>query len=108
LAHVSTKLPLRQFVITISYITPSEYAFDELALWQRALQEQRDAESSLEEARKGRQHARILELMPQVQTLRTTADLLLAEAVKVMRSFQEMPVITEWLTTGSADSLGID
>ena len=76
----------------MAYMTPSEYAADEIAAWQRALEEQRYAESALAAARRGRKHELILELLPQVHSLRTKADLLLADAVTLMCLFRDARV----------------
>ena len=70
-------------------MTPSEYAADELALWERALRDQRDAESQLEAASLLRNPREMHELRYVVASLRTRADLLLAEAVRVMCAFRD-------------------
>jgi hypothetical protein len=68
----------------------SNYAAEELALWEHALAEQREAEAELDNARSKRLRKRVRELLPQVSALRTRADLLLAEAIKVKCAFREM------------------
>jgi hypothetical protein len=78
-------------------MTPTDYATDELSLWQQALREQRQAEEELDAARRKRRPKRVIELMPVLQALRTRADLLLAEAVKVKCSFTAAKeLITDW------------
>lgn len=84
-------------------MTPGDYAAEKLAMWKRALQEQRDAESALAAARKARKHALILELMPLVDLLRDKADLLLADAVKVQCLLRDQPFPSGWLITGPED-----
>lgn len=80
-------------------MTPTEYAEARIAQWKRALQEQRDVEASLATARKNRNHELILELQPQVESLRTKADLLLADAVKAKSLLGDQFVPSEWLMT---------
>ncbi len=63
-------------------MTPSDYAAEELALWERALAEQRKVERELAAARRARTVAEHYALLRKQQELRTRADLLLAEAVK--------------------------
>ena len=70
-------------------MTPSEFAAVELALWQQALQEQRDAEDKLERARRKGPRAGVFALKSQVEALRIRADLLLAEAVQVQCRFRD-------------------
>ena len=70
-------------------MTPSDYAHEELALWERALQDQREAERGLQNARSERARSRVQELLPQVHALTTRADLLLAEAVRVKCTFRD-------------------
>jgi hypothetical protein len=65
------------------------YAAEELSLWEPALREQRRAEEELDGARRIRRPKLVIELMPVVQALKTRADLLLAEAVKVKYSFRQ-------------------
>jgi hypothetical protein len=59
-----------------------------LAAWEAALQEQRDAERKFAAAHEKEDRQTILALSAEVDALRTRADLLLAEAVKTMRSSQ--------------------
>ena len=81
-------------------MTPVEYAAEKLERWKRALHEQRDCEAALALARKKRNHGLILELMPQVEFLRTKADLLLADAVKAKSLLGDQAFIpSEWLIT---------
>jgi hypothetical protein len=70
-------------------MTPTDYAAAELELWQEALREQRDAEEQLRAHRRGLAFARVLQLRPEVEALRTRSDLLLAEAVKVKCAFRD-------------------
>lgn len=72
-----------------SEITPSEFAIDELALWTRALREQREAEDELDAARAVTGSPLLYELIELVGVLRTRTDLLLAEAVRVMCAFRD-------------------
>jgi hypothetical protein len=76
-------------------MTPSEYAQEELALWEQALREQREVEMQLQEARKARARSRVQELLPQVHALTTRADLLLARAVNVKCTFRDHPFRAE-------------
>lgn len=69
-------------------MSPTDFAAVELALWEQALQEQRDAERKLQEARR-RRRPRIYALLNQVEVLRMRADLLLADAVKVKCTFRD-------------------
>lgn len=68
-------------------MTPSDYAAEELAMWERALREQRKVESALGTERQARTVAEYYSLLDKQQELRTRADLLLAEAVKKKLSF---------------------
>jgi hypothetical protein len=70
-------------------MNPSDYAVEELALWERALQEQRAAEERLGAARSTVAGPAVMELVEQVQVLRTKADLLLAEATRVKCQYRE-------------------
>lgn len=63
-------------------MTPSDYAAEELAMWERALAEQRKVERELAAARRARTVAQHYALLRKQQELRTRADLLLVEAVK--------------------------
>jgi len=63
---------------------PMKYAAEELARWQAALNEQREAERQLQQVRRRGPRAQAAQLLHRVDRLRTRADLLLAEAVGVM------------------------
>lgn len=81
-------------------MTPTEYAQEELSVWERALEEQRAAERELQQARTARAATRVRELLPQVHALATRADLLLAQAVRVKCTFRDneiygAPVVEE-------------
>jgi hypothetical protein len=80
-------------------MTPSDYAQKELQLWEQALQEQRQAEEQLQNARDKGAWARTRELLPQVHALSTRADLLLAEAVKVKCMFRDHTIKGVWAST---------
>lgn len=86
-------------------MTPTDYAHSELATWEQALREQRQAEEQLEAARRQRRHARVLELMPQVQALRIRADLLLADAVMTKCEFSDQRLVTAWVSSTQAHAL---
>jgi hypothetical protein len=60
---------------------PRELAAEELAEWEKALQEQRAAEQQLAAARRTRSHESIYPLHAKVVALTNRADLLLAKAV---------------------------
>jgi hypothetical protein len=79
--------------------TPSDYAAEELAMWEQALREQRSAEDELKAARRSGPPPRVFELLPQVDALRTRADLLLAEAVKVKCTFRDHRTRGAWAGT---------
>jgi hypothetical protein len=68
---------------------PSDFAVEELALWERALQEQREAEERLILARATVAGPALMEMVEQVQELRTKADLLLANAARVKAQYRE-------------------
>ncbi len=80
-------------------MTPTDYAIAELACWEQALQDQREAEAQLSAARQHRRAQRIHELLPQVRALKTRADLLLAEAVKVKCAFRDERFVTAWVSS---------
>lgn len=80
-------------------VTPSDYAVHELALWEQALREQREAEDQLDCARQAGIPARTLELLTQLVQLSERADLLLAEAVKVKCTFRDFTVTGCWAST---------
>lgn len=77
-------------------MTPTDYAVEELSIWEQALRTQREAEAEFDEARRERRPQRVIELMPQLQALRTRTDLLLADAVKVKCSFTEQKFVRAW------------
>lgn len=68
-------------------MTPSDYAAEELALWERALREQREVERELPMARQAKTVVQYYSLLRRQQELRARADLLLVEAVKKKLSF---------------------
>lgn len=68
-------------------------------MWEAALQAQRSVEAELDEARKARSRARVIQLKSQVEALRTHADLLLAEAVKVKCTFRDHNMNGVWAAT---------
>jgi hypothetical protein len=70
-------------------VTPTDFAAEEIALWEQALREQQFVEEVVTAARATRQMARVIELAPEVRALRTRADLLLAEAIKVKCTFRD-------------------
>jgi hypothetical protein len=86
-------------------VTPTDYAHSELATWEQALREQRQAEEQLDAARKQRRPVRVLELMPQVHALRVRADLLLAEAVMAKCEFADQRFVTAWVSSTQAHAL---
>lgn len=91
-------------------MTPNQYASQKLELWKQALHEQRDAEAALAAARRKKRHELILSLIPQVEFLRTKADLLLADAVKARCLLDDEPFLaSEWMITApDASSDGSD
>ena len=68
-------------------MTPSDYAVEELALWEKALKDQRDAERQLAAAKSTRRLDHYRRLLRQVDALRIRAALLLAHAVEVKCAF---------------------
>ena len=70
-------------------MTPSDYAAEELELWEQALQVQRTAEGELDAARVCWQSGEFFALVREVDQLRTRSDLLLAEAVRVKLLFRD-------------------
>lgn len=80
-------------------MTPTEYAAYEISMWEAALQQHRKAERQLESARRTGPRGRVIALLPQVEALRTKADLLLAEAVKVKCSFRDDRIVMAWFTS---------
>jgi hypothetical protein len=63
-------------------VNPSEFAPEDLSLWHDALLQQREAEARLAAAVEAKAMSQVIELLPEVDALRTVADLLLAEAVR--------------------------
>jgi hypothetical protein len=70
-------------------VTPTDYAAQELALWEQALGEQLDAEQLLSELRDSRRMNEYRQLLPHVDGLATKAALLLAQAVNVKCTFRD-------------------
>jgi hypothetical protein len=64
-------------------VNPSEFAPEDLSLWHDALLKQREAEARLAAAVEAKAVSQVMELLPEVDALRTVADLLLAEAVRL-------------------------
>jgi hypothetical protein len=83
-------------------VTPTDYAAEEIALWEEALREQRLVEEQISAARSKRQMTNVLEPGSKLRVLRTTADLLLADAVKVKRTFRDPWPDSVPSTTGGA------
>jgi len=73
----------------LHYDEPMKYAAEELARWQSALNDQREAERHLNEVRRRGPRSHAVQLLSRVDRLRTRADLLLAEAVGVMCAFRD-------------------
>jgi hypothetical protein len=73
----------------VTQMKPSDFAVEELALWERALQEQRAAEERLMAARATLTGPALMELLEQVHELRTNADLLLANAARAKAQYRE-------------------
>lgn len=86
-------------------MTPTDYAAHELALWQEALSDQQQAERELQAAYAAREHERAFELVKQVRVLRTSADLLLARAVKVKCDFRDHTVLQFGASTTQSGEL---
>ena len=86
-------------------MTPTDYAIEEFAMWERSLREQREAEEEFDEARRRRWAQRVIELMPQLQALRTRTDLLLADAVRVKRSFTDRKFMKAWASSTQPGAL---
>ena len=86
-------------------MTPTDYAIEELALWEQSLRKQREAEEEFDEARRRRRPQRVIELMPQLQALRTRTDLLLANAVKVKCSFTDQKFVRAWASSTQPGAL---
>jgi hypothetical protein len=92
--------------ITFDGVTPSEFAAVELALWEQALQEQRNAERRLEQARRKGPRLHVIALTSQVEALRIRADLLLAEAVQAQCEFRHGGPADDEATSTRMDLLG--
>jgi hypothetical protein len=80
-------------------MSPSEYAAEELAMWESALREQRAAEDELKQARTAGPRHRVFELRSRIEALRTEADLLLAQAVNVKCTFRDHNMLGVWAST---------
>ena len=76
---------------------------EELSLWEQALREQSQAERELGIARRKGLRRRVVELMPQVETLTTRADLLLADAVHVKCTFRDDAFATVWVSSTQSE-----
>jgi hypothetical protein len=74
---------------TIALVNPSDYAVEELALWERALQEQRAAEQQVHAMHMALPTPELVALAEHAHLLRTRADLLLAEAVRVKSHYRD-------------------
>jgi hypothetical protein len=83
-------------------MTPTNYAAEELAMWQEALREQRDAEALLAVARANRSPDRF-ELATRVEALSTRADLLLANASRVKAVFRDHTLPVEWVSSTQSE-----
>jgi len=70
------------------YMTPSEFSEDEFAEWEAALQAQRAAEHQLHAAFGTASPEELERLLQRVRTLRTRADLMLADAVHLKCSYR--------------------
>ncbi len=81
-------------------MTPTEYAAYEISIWEAALEQHREvAARQLDLARRKGPRGRVIALIPQVEALRTKADLLLAEAVKVKCTFRDDRIMMAWFTS---------
>lgn len=67
-------------------MSPSDFAQEELAAWQLALEQQHEAERDALQARQAGQVARFIAALNRLDELRTRADRLLAVAVAKKRS----------------------
>lgn len=67
-------------------MSPSDFAQEELAAWQLALEEQYEAERDALEARQAGEVARFIAALNRLDELRTRTDCLLAVAVAKKRS----------------------
>jgi hypothetical protein len=75
--------------VAFAHVTPSDYACEELDLWEQALHEQRTAERELDAARVAWHSGEFFALVRDVDVLRERSDLLLAEAVRVKLLFRD-------------------
>jgi hypothetical protein len=91
--------------VTFVCVTATDYAATELALWEQALREQQDTEEQLMAAYDERRYQRALALLPEAKALRTRADLLLAEAVKVKCTFRDQRFLDSSMSTTSPGAL---
>jgi hypothetical protein len=80
-------------------VTPTDFAADELALWERALEKQHAAERQLERARSRGSLLKMFQILRQLRHLRTRADLLLAHAVKTKCAVRDDWVESDRLTS---------
>lgn len=71
-------------------VTPSNYAAEELALWERALRDQREIERQVAAARKAKDMPEYYFLLDIEDQFRTRAALLLAKAVEKKLSFRKL------------------
>lgn len=67
-------------------MTPTDFAAEELALWERALRDQHEVERQLAAARKTKHLSQYYALLSLEEEARLRADLLLAKAVEKKRS----------------------
>lgn len=70
-------------------MTPTDFAAEEIALWEQALFDQKLAEDEFKAAHSQGPSRRGVELLRELQARRTKADLLLAKAVKVKCAFRD-------------------
>lgn len=80
-------------------MTEQEFAAEELREWEAALREQREAEYDLLVAWRSGDRQRLAHQLSVVGLLRQRADLLLAEAVRVMCAFREGHDPRVWLAS---------
>lgn len=81
-------------------MTPSEFAEDEFAQWDEAMLAQRMAERQLQAALATASPEELAALLEHVRSLRTRADLLLADAVQLKCSYRDskMATLESWGT----------
>lgn len=70
-------------------MTPTDFAAEELALWEQALRDQKRAEEDFNAAHIRGPSRSGVELLRELHARRTKADLLLAKAVKVKCAFRD-------------------